>query len=44
MIVDQLISGFVEFGGSMSLCDSKADCVGETLAQWTGGNLDAISV
>ena len=40
VVVDQLVAGLVEDGGSVLLSDGQTDSVGETLAEGTSGNLD----
>lgn len=41
VVGDQVEARLVEYGGSMSLCDSKADCVGKSLSEWPSRNLNA---
>ena len=40
VVVDQFEIRFVEFGSSVSLGDCKANSIGETLAERTGGHFD----
>jgi len=40
VVVDQLVAGLVEDGGSMPLSNGETDGVGEALAERTGGDLD----
>ena len=41
VVGDQFEPRLVEYGGGMSLCDSKADCVSKSLAKRSSRNLDA---
>ena len=41
VIGDQVEARLVEYGGSMSLCDSEADCVGKSLAERSSRNFNA---
>lgn len=44
VVVEEVISGLVEDRSSVSLGDGKTDCVGETLAERSSGDLNAGSV
>ena len=44
VVIDQFISGFVEFGSCMSLCNGKTNGIGKTLTKWPGGNFDSRSI
>lgn len=41
VVVDQIISGFVEDSTSVCLCDCQTDCVGKALAERTSRDLNA---
>lgn len=40
VVVDQLEARLVENGGSMRLRNSETDGIGETLAEWAGGDFN----
>jgi hypothetical protein len=44
VVVDKLVAGLVEDGGSVPLGHGETDGIGETLAKRTGGDLNAGSV
>ena len=41
IIVDEVVTGLVEYSSGMSLSNSESDSVSETLTQRTGRDLDA---
>jgi hypothetical protein len=44
VVIDQIVARLVEDGAGVSLCNSQANGVGETLAQGTGSDFDTWSV
>ena len=44
VVVDQVKPWLVESGGSVRLCDGKADGVRKALTEWAGSDLDTWSI